>query len=146
MDWKSVAIEKLKDHEAKRQALETIPLEIAQVESMMVSIRSASADGAAIRGSKGNGREDMLLGCIVRKDELQRTLERTQLTVDAVDGVLDMMSHEDRLILDRFFVHPVRGNLDRLCEELFLEKSAVYKRRDTALRRFTIAMYGAVES
>lgn len=146
MDWKSIAIEKLKDHEAKRQALETIPLEIAQIESTMTSIRSTSADGVAIRGSKGNGREEMLLNCIVQKDELQRALERTRLAVDAVEHVLGKMGGEDGLILERLFLHPERGAVDRLAGDLALDVKTVYKRRDAALRRFTIAMYGAVES
>lgn len=82
----------------------------------------------------------------MRKDELQRALERTRLAVDAVDGVLGMMSHEDRLIVDRLYIHPERGAADRLAGDLAMDVKTVYKRKDAALRRFTIAMYGAVES
>ena len=79
MDWKSEAIDKLKQYEAKRQALVSIPLEIAQVESSMTSIRSARVDGVAVKGSGSSGRENMMLSCIVQRDELQRNLDR-QLT------------------------------------------------------------------
>lgn len=146
MDWKSIAIEKLKDYQAKRQALESISLEIAQVESAMISIRSASADAAPVKNSKGNGREDMLLNSIVRKDELQRILERTQLWIEEVDGALSVLDPDDRKVLEYLCIYPAKGGLDRLCNELFVEPRQVYKRREKALRKFTIALYGCTES
>ena len=48
-------------------------------------------------------------------------------------------------MLLRFYMHPERGNVERLCGELGLEKSAVYDRREKALRRFTLALYGGSE-
>ena len=42
-------------------------------------------------------------------------------------------------------IHPAQGNVDRLCEELGIEKAMVYRRKEFALRKFTIALYGAVE-
>lgn len=146
MDWKSIAIEKLKDYQAKRQALESIPLEIAQVESNMTSIRSALTDAAPVKNSKGNAREDMLLNTIVRKDELQRVLERTQLWVKEVDGALSVLDPNDRKVLEYLCIYPTKDGLDRLCNELFVEPRQVYKRREKALRNFTIALYGCVES
>lgn len=144
-DWKTFAIEKLKDYEAKRQALENLPLEIAQVESTMTSIRSARADSVPVRGG-GSGYEEKMLNCIVQRDELQRCLERTKLWISGVERSLGILNNEERLILDRFYIHPAKGNVDRLCGELFLETSAVYKRREKALQKFTVALYGGTES
>ena len=146
MDWKSIAIEKLKDYQAKRQALESIPLEIAQVESNMTSIRNARTDAAPVKNSTGNAREDMLLNSIVRKDELQRVLERTQLWVKEVDGALSVLDPNDRKVLEYLCIYPTKDGLDRLCNELFIEPRQVYKRREKALRKFTIALYGCTES
>ena len=146
MDWKCIAIEKLKGYQAKRQALESIPLEIAQVESNMTSIRSALTDAAPVKNSKGNAREDMLLNTIVRKDELQRVLERTQLWVKEVDGALSVLDPNDRKVLEYLCIYPTKDGLARLCNELFVEPRQVYKRREKALRNFTIALYGCTES
>ena len=146
MDWKSIAIEKLKDYQAKRQALESISLEIAQVESAMISIRSVSADATPVKNSKGNGREDMLLNSIVRKDELQRILERTQLWIKEIDGALAILDPEERKILEYLCIYPTKDGLERLCDELYIEPRGIYKRREKALRKFTIALYGCTES
>ena len=144
-DWKVSAIEKLKQYEAKRQALEIIPMQIAEIESTMTSIRSG-ANIAPVSGGKSTGKENMLLSCIVQREELQCNLNRVKLWIKFMEKGLSVLDQDERLVLDRFFIHPAKGNIDRLCGELFIEQSQVYKRRDKALRKFTIALYGCVES
>ena len=145
MNWKFEAIEKLKQYEAKKQSLRSIPEEIARLESAMKSIRSATADGTPVQGG-GSGREDMMLSNIVHREELERALEQAKKWVALVDAGLEILSEEERLILDRFYVHPAKGNVDRLCGELCIEKSQVYSKKDAALRHFTISLYGGTET
>lgn len=145
MDWKSIAIEKLKDYQAKRQALESIPLEIAQVESTMTSIRSSRPDATPVKGGSA-GYEDKMLNCLAQKDELQRVLERTQLWINAVDSALVVLDPDDRKVLEYLCIYPAKDGLEQLCNELFVEPRQIYKRREKALRKFTIALYGCTES
>lgn len=145
MIWKYEAVEKLKQYDAKKRSLQNIPLEIEQAELDMSSIRSASADSTPVAGG-GNGRENALLSHIVRKNELLRSLERAQKWVAAVDAGLAVLSEEDRLILDRFYIYPEKGAADRLAGDLHIDVKTVYKRKDDALRRFTISLYGETES
>ena len=49
-DWKREAIDKLKNYEARRAALENIPGEIKRLESACSGIRSATAGGVHIAG------------------------------------------------------------------------------------------------
>lgn len=144
MNWKKEAIEKLKEYNARKQAITSIPMEIAQLESAVRGIRSASADGAAISGG-GSGREDMLLSNICKREELKRSLAVAKVWVSQVDAAMGVLNQEERLILDRFYINPARGNVDRLCGELNVEKSQVYARKDAALRHFTIGLYGCTE-
>lgn len=144
MNWKFEAIEKLKQYEAKKQSLTSIPDEIARLESAMQSIRSATADGKPVKGG-GSGREGMMLSNIVHREELERSLEQAKMWVALVDAGLEILSAEERLILDRFYIHPAKGNVDRLCGELGVEKSQVYARKDAALHHFTISLYGCSE-
>ena len=144
MNWKFEAIEKLRLYEAKKQSLRSIPEEIARLESAMKSIRSASADGSPVKGG-GSGREDMMLSNIAHREELERSLEQAKRWVAVVDGGLKILGVEERLILDRLYINPARGNVDRLCAELGIEQSSVYRRRDKALHHFTICLYGCSE-
>ena len=145
MNWKFEAIEKLKEYTARKNAITSIPEEIKRLEEDAQRIRAASMDATPVQGG-GSAREDMLLSNIVHREELQRRLSDALRWVDVVDAGLEVLSDEDRLVLDRFYIHPMRGNVDRLCDDLAIEKAAVYKRKEKALRRFTVALYGLTES
>ena len=87
-----------------------------------------------------------MLSNIAHREELERALEQAQKWIDLVDAGLEILSEEERLVLDRFYVHPARGNVDRLCGELCIEKSQAYSKKDAALRHFTISLYGGTET
>lgn len=145
MNWKREAIDKLKNYEAHREALKNIPMEIKRLESACVGIRSATTDGTPA-SEGGSMREDFLLSNIVHRDELKRRLKEARLWVAQVDNALATLDDEARHVLDLFYIHPAKGNVGELCERLNVEQSAVYYRRDKALRRFTIALYGVAEA
>ncbi len=145
MNWKREAIDKLKNYEAHKQALECLTKEIRRLESAYTGIRSATTDGTPISGG-GNTREDSMLSNIVHRDELKRLLKEARLWVFMVDKALAVLDDEEQLVLDRFYIHRTKGAVEALCESLNLEKSAVYDRRDKALRHFTLALYGVTET
>lgn len=145
MNWKSEAVDKLRQYEAKKQSLKSIPEEISRLESVMKSIRSATSDGTPVYGG-GSGREDMMLSNIVHREELGRALEQAQIWVDLVEAGLEVLSEEDRLILYRFYVHSEMGAANNLAGILNYDVKTIYRRKDAALRRFTICLYGGTES
>lgn len=145
MDWKREAADKLRKHEARKEAIRSIPEEIRMYEEAFNGIRSASADSTPVAGG-GSTREDMMLSNIVKREELKTALKQARRAVSIVDRGLATLSEEERLILDRFYIHPAKGNVERICADLGVEKASVYRRRDAALRNFTIALYGLTES
>lgn len=145
MIWKQEAIEKLRQYEAKRLAVKTIPMEIKRLELDMRSIRSATSDGSPVSGG-GSGREDMYLSNIVHREELERALEQAEIWVSLTEAALDLLSKEERLLLDRFYIHPEKCAADRLAGDLHVDAKTVYRRKDEALRKFTISLYGSTES
>ncbi len=144
MDWKQEAIDKLRGYEANKKALDNIPLELERLESAYASIRSATSDSTPVTGG-GSTREDALLSNIVHREELARRLEESRLWIKIVDGALSVLDEEDQLMLILCFIRKAKGAIDDLCYRLNVEKSAVYRRRDQALRRFTLALYGPLE-
>lgn len=145
MNWKYEAIDKLKGYEAHKRALENIPLEIKRLEGAFAGIRSAATDNAPVFGG-GSAREDTMLSNITHREELERTLQQDKAWVKMVDTGLGVLNAEERKVLDRLYINRSKGNVDQLCEELCLEKATIYRRRDAALRHFTIALYGIVEN
>lgn len=145
MNWKFEAIEKLKEYTARKNAITSIPEEIKRLEEDAQRIRAASTDATPVQGG-GSAREDMLLDNIVHREELQRRLTDARRWVDIVDGGLSVLTPDECKILEIMYINRSCGGLFRACEEFNLEKSAVYARRDAALEKFTLALYGAVKA
>ena len=146
MNWKREAIDKLKNYEAHKLALESLPKEIRRLESSFAGIRSATTDGTPVSGGGGSTREDVMLSNIVHRDELKRRLKEARRWVVQVDNALSVLDDEERLVLDRFYIHRTKNSVWDLCEQLHLERGAVYNRKNAALKHFTIALYGATET
>ena len=141
MNWKKEAADKLRNYTARQQAVNNITAELHRLACKAVSIRSATADGSPVQGG-GSGREDAMLNNLCRRQELERQLKQVELWCSVVEGALAVLNEQERLVLDRFYIHPSKGNLERLCQELGAEVATVYRKRDAALHRFTIALFG----
>lgn len=145
MDWRPIAKEKLRNHEAKKNALKSLPAEIRTAESELFGIHGATTDGTPVSGG-GNKQNDRFISAFVQREELEKAYTLTKSAVDQVDSALDQLTAEERKILERLYMNPSKGNVLRLCEELNIEQATVYRWRDAALKRFTIALYGITES
>ena len=143
MNWKLESMEELREYEAKRTAVESIPQEIRQLREQMGKL-GGSSSSVPVQGG-GSRWEDRQINLIVKIDKLDASLGLAQDWVKKVERGLAVLTAEERLILDRFYINPAKGNVDRLCGELHLEKTAVYNRKDAALRKYTLARYGCVE-
>ena len=145
MNWKTEAMEKLRRYDAMQQATRNIPEEISRLELAARSIRSARTDGTPVKGG-GSKREEMLLDNLVHRQELEWSLDQAQSWLQSTERALSVLSPEEQLVLQRFYICPERGSVQRLCGELGVEQSSIYRKRDKALHKFTIALYGTVES
>lgn len=145
MNWKNEAMEKLRRYDIMRQALRNIPEEIERLKAEAAVLRSASADGVCVRGSGGR-QEDARINNIVQRQELEQTLTQVRQWLSVTDRGLIALDEDQRLILQRLYLYPQKGAIERLCSELGMEQSSVYRKRDQALHRFTAAIYGFLET
>ena len=145
MKWKNEAMEKLKLYGAMQHALQNIPEEIRRLRSDACSLRGARTDTISVVGG-GNRREAALINNLVEQQELERSLKQVKQWLHVADRGLAALTEEERLVLQRLYLYPERGALDRLCNELGVEQSSIYRKRDQALHRFTVAMYGFPET
>lgn len=145
MDWKPAAIQRLKDYEARRNSIQLITEQLKTLEMQFTSIRAAKTDGEPIKGGEGNRREDMLLSNIVLRDELKANHKIALREIEITEKGLAALTKEERRILELFYISRPYDHVSRLCEELSIEKSEVYRRKNSALDKFTIACYGVVK-
>lgn len=108
---------------------------------------SAAPRRTAARVAGGsNGRDDALVNNILKRERLEEAQRLTENRVRRVDRALNQLSERDRCVLQRFYITPCIGGVERLCRELAIEKTTAYRWKDCALRNFTITMYGLTET
>lgn len=141
MNWKKEAQDRLRNYHSIRHACRNIPQEIKRLENMALSPGRVSL---AELGGMGTGRgDDKLINNIVYMQELQWRWEQTRHWLEVTDSALLCLEPEEKRILERLYMDQEKGGLERLCRELGVEQSSVYRRRDRALLKFTLALYGA---
>lgn len=145
MNWRKEAQEKLGRYADVRQSLQNIPQQILWLKQQFGGMSKGWSDTPAIRGS-ARGREDALVNNIAARQELQWSLDQARRWVKIVDRGLAVLEPQERKILEQLYMYPQAGALEKLCLELEMEKSSIYRRRDRALEKFTRAMYGVTES
>ena len=133
MNWKKISIERLREYEARKEALSLIPEQLEALELSFTAIRAATTDGTPVNGGGGNKREDALINNIAKRE--------TEIT----EKGLELLTDEQKKILFLFYIHRTRNHVERLCEELCYEKSKIYELKDEALKIFTMSVCGVVE-
>ena len=146
IDWKYAARDKLRDYVAQQNAVQNIPQEIEKLKLQAESIKSMDLDSLRVMGGEAT-REDMLLGNMQQRAELERNLARAQIAVRQVKDALGTLEADDVLLLDLMHIHPSKGKIERIMDEFKLQETkSVYRRVDKALHKFTVAYYGFTES
>lgn len=144
MNWQKEAVNDLKAYVARKNSIESMREKIKELEAKAVRLNSVSNDVPVQGGAAKN--EDMLINNIVERDKLGENIRIAQRFIESVDRGLEVLSADERKVLDGFYMAPViTRKVDRLCDELHFEKSRIYQIKDTALRRFTVAMYGIID-
>ena len=138
-------MEKLRRYDGMHRALGNIPEEIRRLKEDARAMRSSGGAHISVRGGGGH-REDALIDNLVKRQELEWTLKRVKHWILVADRGLAALLPDEKLILQRLYLHPEKGALQRLCDELGVEQSTVYRKRDQALQRFTTALYGFAEA
>ena len=144
MNWKAEAKEKLRRYDAMRLATINIPQELERLRIDARSIRSARTDKTPVSGG-GNRREEAMINNLIQRQELAWTLQQAKMWLQSTDRALSALTAEEKQILHRLYIYPEKGGLERLCKELDVESSSIYRRRDRALKHFTLAFYGIEE-
>ena len=144
MNWKQVAIEDLKKYKAREESLRNIAERIKALKEKSVAIKSSSTSAAPIKGG-GNRVEGRLLDNIVERERLKHTYKATKHLVEITERGLLHLKDDERFVLDAFYISGQEKHIERCMEELHLEQSQIYRIKDRALYRFTIAMYGIVD-
>lgn len=141
MDYKQQAVEDLKRHGLRLQAVRNLQERIEVLQAKFEGAYGPRLDGVPMKGG-GNAREERMVANIAKRDELQQALAQSRRMVALVQRGLRALPKDQRRVLEVFYLQPGHGKAEQLCEQLGVERATVYRLRDKALRNFTLVMYG----
>jgi hypothetical protein len=144
-NWCIFAIQRLRDYEDRKAAVDNLTEQLELLEDKFTAIRAATTDGTPVQGGNENRREQMLIHNIATREELKNNLEITKQEIAITEKGLAALTETEKKILTRFYINRTKGYIERLCDELFISKTELYRQKEDALKRFTMVCYGIVE-
>lgn len=142
MNWKEETMDRLRRYPAMRNSLEAIPRELERLTEEAQGIKSMRLGVVGNRTIRA--RENRLLDNLVRRQELEMQLHRAGGWVEDTDDALELLTAQEQKILRRLYME--EADATAVCRELGMERSSLYRYRDEALRKLTLALYGGMES
>lgn len=142
MNWKDETIEKLRRYPLMFHSAAAIPKELARLEEEARSLNAVTPGGGGSR--KVRAQENRLLDNLTKRQELEQQLDRVRSWVEATGDAIALLEPQEQKILRLLYMEG--ADATAVSRELGVERSSLYRLRDMALRKLTLAMYGGMES
>lgn len=144
MNWKREAENDLKNYSRRIESLNNAKEKIKALQDQMLSVRAGISDSTPVQGG-GNRSQETMINCIAEIERLELTITANDRLVRLVEKGLAGLSPEEQKVLELFYIYRTRGHVERLMEILNLEQAQIYRIKDAALYKFTIAIYGIID-
>ena len=143
MNWIRETENDLRGLKKRQLAIINIKKQINILLKEFTTLKCAGPE-APVKGGMSR-QEDAMLNNIVKRDRLSATLEIVTELVALVENALKTLSSEDQMILTMFYIDRKPTYIEDLCEKFSIERSQVYRKKDEAIKRLTMTLYGLSE-
>ena len=137
MSWKRKAEDDLRSYNRCRSAIIKIEEEIKRIDSELTSIKVPAYSQDVVRGGAGR-REDTMIRLILEKERYVLAVREKKIFCAKVLMGLSELDDEQKKIIE--YIDFGAGNILDLPEELHIELSSVYRRRNDALKGYARAV------
>ena len=145
MNWKKEAVSLLTDYSAKQEAMSSLKERYRMLDAEMKSLRAGQSDKIPLKGDLSRA-QDRLINSIAEKEQLKQNYAFVRQQLNWIDRGLSVLEPNERMVLEGFYISAGPRAKDDLMDALCIERSALYELKDRALRKFTMSMYGLLES
>ncbi len=136
MDWKICAIDDLRRYKHVKVGILNSKDRLSVVNGIINDLRKQSdKKGRSLRDTK-------LLDAVMEAKLLRRNISAAESTMRIVERGLDSLSDDERALLEKFFMQSHPKSASSISKELGYSLRSLYRARDQALEKFTLAMYG----
>jgi len=144
MNWKNIIVDELRNHDRRKQSLHSMSERIEAINCQKLAVKGSSISPAPKAGGASQY-EARLINLISEQERLKLNMRATEMLVNVLDKSLDALDENERRIIDLFYIHPQTRHVERLMQELGYEQSQIYRKKDEALHKITVSMYGMAD-
>lgn len=143
INWQRHLSEQLKTYADRSLSRDNIKQRLSDLNTRIISPRLANTKGTRISGDCSK-MEDQLLSYLAEKYELEDVLAKVEIDLNHIERGLAKLTFEEQAFLSRFYFE--RQNIDQIADELHIDKSTLYRRRDNILRKLCHILYGTTQT
>lgn len=144
LDKKSAAVEALKDYASMEYIINNHSDEMLMARTNMTAIPSAALTGLPHQRNPYSG-EARLAASLDEIDVLRERYRRALEYMEWFRPAWDALTDDERFILTEFFLREDINKTEaigNISDRLYIERSWVYKKKDAAITRLTLLLYG----
>ena len=145
LDKRNAAINALKDYEGMNYIIQTAPSEIAATQECMIGIGGLALSDMPKGPHNPHAAEDRIVKAMDSISLLNERYRRAEEYVAWFLPAWQMLSEQERFVLSRFYMDDESKQVDsvgEICERFHIERTSAYKKKDRALSRLTLLLYG----
>lgn len=135
MDWKTCAVDDLRHYKQMK-------IGILNSRDKLRMLESSVNKGRITAGKRGKQTDSRIIDMIVESERLKNNIKVAEELTSLVDRGLSSLTDEERIVLEDFYVSDSPKGAKKLYTELGYAPRSLYRLRDSALKKFTLAMYG----
>ncbi len=135
MDWKSCAVDDLRKYNL-------LKIGILNSRDRIRAVESAAKRGRVSVENDALHTDSRLIDAIVESERLNMNIKTAEALIKLVDRGLSALDETEKKVLEKFYMSSSPVNIHELENYLGYQARTVYRVRDRALTKFTLAMYG----
>jgi hypothetical protein len=144
LDKKTAAVDALKDYASMDYIIINSPDDLDEARTRMTAVRSSVPDGMP-RTSDPHAGEARLAASLDEIDVLKERYRRALEYMEWFRPAWDALTDDEQFILTEFFLREDVNKTEaigNISDRLHIERSWVYKKKDAALTRLSLLLYG----
>lgn len=135
MDWKTCAVDDLRRYNHMK-------IGILNSKDKLRALSRVADEGRMLSGKNGKRMDSRLVDAIVESERLKSNISAAESLTALVERGLSSLEHDERRVLEAFYMSDRPKTVRQIKEEFGYATRSVYRLRDSALKKFTLAMYG----
>ena len=143
LDKQQATLNALNDYKNMETIIEITPQEIKDIRVDMFKTRRSAPDGMPHNRDIRSG-ENMLCSAIDQCDVMNNRYQQAVEFMSWFAPAWLQLSEDEQILLETFYIeeNSKTAAIDEISEKLHIERAQIYRRKDKALNRLTVFLYG----